>query len=147
MRSGSRRILIVALLLCIPLTALLMKTLLMKAPSTSGSIQAPAGLTSDAVVSCVESVVLTLARQDDRWDARVTRKDTAAGILETGNFDEENESGFRVRVAFDRKTGTMDFALKGAGAYFVDMGVESAIAEFDSAMRRCISASGNTFVP
>jgi hypothetical protein len=147
MFSGSRKILIVALLLCVPLAVLLVKALPMKAPSTSAWIQAPAGVASDTVVSCVENVVLALAGEDDRWNPRVTRKDIDAGILETGDFDEENRSGFRVKVVFDRNTRRMHVGLKGAGAYFVDMGVESAIGEFDSATRRCLSGATGPVAP
>jgi hypothetical protein len=140
MRPGFRKAWIVLVFFCIIfLTGYLMNNLLMKAPSASASIQAPAGMSAEAVLSCAETTVQKLASDDDRWDARVTRKDIEAGTLETGDFEEENESGFRVKVSFDRRTSKIGIALKGAGAYFVDLGVESAIGEFNSAMNQCLA--------
>lgn len=124
--------------LSILLLGYVMNSQLMKAPSALDSIQVPQSATAEEVISCAENIVRTLARDDDRWDARVTRRDVDAGILETGNFEEENESGFRVRIGFERKTGKIDVSLKGAGAYFVDLGVKTAIVEFNSSMRECL---------
>lgn len=116
-----------------------MNELPMKAPSASGFIDIPAGATADSVLSCAESTVQRLEREDDRWDKRVTRKDVRAGVLETGNFEEENESGFRVKVSFEPEKNRADIVLKGAGAYFVDLGTDSAIMEFEKTMLECIS--------
>lgn len=129
---------IFVMFLSILLLGYAMNSQLMKAPSASDSIQAPQSVTAEEVISCAENIVRTLARDDDRWDARITRRDVDAGILETGNFEEENESGFRVRIGFERKTGKIDIALKGAGAYFIDLGVKEAIVEFNSSMRECL---------
>ena len=138
MAAFNRKKYIFAMFLSILLLGYAMKSQFMKAPSASDSIQVPQRVTAEEVISCAENVVRTLARDDDRWDARVTRKDVNAGILETGNFEEENESGFRVRIGFERKTGKIDIALKGAGAYFIDLGVKAAIVEFNSSMRECL---------
>ena len=141
MASFKDKKVIVALFLSLLLIGCVMTSQLMKAPSVSDSIPVRQGTTTEVVVSCAESAVQTMAQNDDRWDARITRKEMDAGILETGNFEEENESGFRIRMDFDSRAGKVNVVLKGAGAYFVDLGVEAAIVEFNTAMRECLMKS------
>jgi hypothetical protein len=109
-----------------------------KAPSASKTITAPADTDTDHVLSCTEDTIAGLARKDDRWDPRITHRDAAAGVIETGNFQEENESGFRARVQFDAGRNSVQVDLKGAGAYFTDLGVDAAVAEFSAALERCL---------
>ena len=141
MASFKDKKVIVALFLSLLMIGCVMTSQLMKAPSVSDSIPVRQGTTAEVVVSCAESAVRTMAQNDDRWDARITRKEMDAGILETGNFEEENESGFRIRMDFDPRAGKVNVVLKGAGAYFVDLGVEAAIVEFNTAMRECLMKS------
>ena len=135
--SFKKRI-IFAFCLSLLLIGCVMTSRLMKAPSISDSIPVRQGTATAVVLYCAESAVQTMAQNDDRWDARITRKDMDAGILETGNFEEENESGFRIKMDYDPRAGRIDIVLKGAGAYFVDLGVEAAIVEFNDAMRECL---------
>ncbi|NOT87829.1 MAG: hypothetical protein HOP03_06580 [Lysobacter sp.] len=144
MRFHSGKLCIVVLFLSIAPTGCSMNGLPMKAPSASSSIEAPPEVSADAVLSCAERAVVRLEKTDEQWDLRVTRKDIRSGILETGNFAEENESGFRVKVTFDPDTHRIDIVLKGAGAYFVDLGVDSAIDAFSAAMRECLPRSAGT---
>lgn len=112
-----------------------------KAPSASKTIVASTSIDADRVLSCSEQAVSELADKDDRWDSRITHRDLATGVLETGNFQEENESGFRVRVALGPQRNVVNVDLKGAGAYFVDLGVDEAIAEFSTMLEQCLSTS------
>ncbi len=121
-----------------------MNDLPMKAPSASDSMEAPPGVSAEAVLSCAETAVVKLQKTDEQWDLRVTRKDIRSGVLETGNFAEENESGFRVKITFDSDAHRIDIVLKGAGAYFVDLGVDSAIDALTAAMRECLPRSAGT---
>lgn len=116
-----------------------MSDLPMKAPKTSDSIEIPAGTSVESVFACAETTVRDLAAADDRWDARVTRRDVATGILETSNYPEENESGFRIRLDFAQGDDRAQLQLKGAGAYFVDMGVEDAMRTLKAKLSTCIS--------
>lgn len=111
---------------------------LQNAPSVSAVLSAPQGIGSAAVLGCAASVVEALERKDDRWDTRITRNDVSAGVLETGDFPEENVSGFRLRVAFSEKRGRIDVAIKSAGAYFVDLGGEEALAAFRPEFASCL---------
>ena len=116
-----------------------MSDLPMMAPKASDSIEIPAGTSVESVFACAETTVRDLADADDRWDARVTRRDVATGILETSNYPEENESGFRIRLEFAQDDDRAQLELKGAGAYFVDMGVEDAMRTLKAKLSTCIS--------
>ena len=139
MDTNFRKFSVISCVATIALMGCSMDKLPMKAPSASDYVDTPVGISADSLVSCAESAVMQLERGDDRWDKRVTLKDAQAGIIETGNFQEENESGFRVRVAFAPEKNRADIALKGAGAYFVDLGADEAMAEFKKAISKCLS--------
>jgi hypothetical protein len=108
------------------------------APSASESVDLAQEVSGARVVACAERTVSDLARSDDRWDPRVTLRDSANGVMESGNFSEENESGFRVRVEMHVRRRQVDVDLKGAGAYFVDMGVAEAIDAFSQRLMPCL---------
>lgn len=109
------------------------------ATSASKRIPVNASTTAETVVSCAERTVTELAGKDDRWDARVTRRDPGTGLLETGNYHDENESGFRVRLQLDANGNAVDIGLKGAGAYNVDLGVDDALDTFTASLEQCVS--------
>lgn len=122
------------------LTGCVMSNTPMKAPQTSSAIDVPAAISTEALFSCAETTVQALADADDRWDPRVTRRDVEAGVLETANYGKENESGFRIRLRFVSGSGQAQVELKGAGAYFVDLGVEEAMTRFKSNVSACLSS-------
>jgi hypothetical protein len=125
---------------CLVSTGCVMSNLPMKAPSASGTLTAPAGTSVEAVFSCVENSVRPLHREQSFWSDQVTRRDDRAGIIETGNFEENNVIGFRVRVQFTPESKEVSILIKGAGAYFTDLGVEKALVDFDARMQACLSA-------
>lgn len=122
------------------LTGCVMSNTPMKAPQTSSAIEVPSATSTEALFSCAETTVQALADTDDRWDPRVTRRDVEGGVLETSNYGKENESGFRIRLRFVSGSGQAQVGLKGAGAYFIDLGVEEAMTRFKSKMSVCLSS-------
>lgn len=122
------------------LTGCVMSNTPMKAPRTSSVIDVPSAISTEALFSCAETTVLALADADDRWDSRVTRRDVEAGVLETANYAKENESGFRIRLRFVSGSDQAQVELKGAGAYFVDLGVEEAMTRFKSSVSVCLAS-------
>lgn len=122
------------------LTGCVMSNTPMKAPQTSSAIEVPSATSTEALFSCAETTVQALADTDDRWDPRVTLRDVEAGVLETSNYGKENESGFRIRLRFVSGSGQAQVGLKGAGAYFIDLGVEEAMTRFKSKMSVCLSS-------
>jgi hypothetical protein len=81
-----------------------------------------------------------LHRQDDQWVRRVTRKDIGAGVLETGDFQDDNEMGFRISARHNAASGEVVLSIKGAGPYFMDLGVESAAQQFAQGLLQCLEA-------
>ncbi len=108
-------------------------------PSASRKIEAPEAVTANRVVSCADRAVADLARDNTHWDPRITHRDRGRGQLESGDFGAWNKSGFRVRVELNPLRETIDIDLKGAGPYFVDMGVEEAIDAFVGKFGSCVS--------
>jgi hypothetical protein len=129
---------IACLVVLLSLTGCVMSNTPMKAPRASSAVDVPSGTSTEAVFSCAETTVAMLADADDRWDPRVTRRDVEAGVLETSNYGKENESGFRIRLRFVSGSDRAQVDLKGAGAYFVDLGVEEAMTLFKSKLAACI---------
>lgn len=111
----------------------------MKAPATAGSLPVPAGTGHEAVLSCVETSVRTLHDRNELWNTRVTRRDVGRGVLETGDFDDDNIGGFRVSAQYSPESNAVQIRLKGAGPYFMDLGVETAFADLNAQMRQCLS--------
>lgn len=129
-----------SLVLLLSLTGCVMSNTPMKAPAAEGSVPAPAGIGAEAVLSCVDTSVRALHEKNELWNVRITRRDAGRGLFETGDFDDDNIGGFRVSAQYVADADTVRLRLKGAGPYFMDLGVEKAFAELDAQMRQCLSA-------
>jgi hypothetical protein len=112
----------------------------MKAPTAEGSVPVPAGIDRVAVLSCAETAVRTLHDRNELWNIRVTRRDPGRGVLETGDFDDDNIGGFRISVQHASEADAVRIRLKAAGPYFMDLGAEKAFADLDAQIRRCLSS-------
>ncbi len=111
----------------------------MLTPAASDTIAVPAGTSVEVVFTCVEDSARSLHQGQSLWNDRVTRRDERVGIIETGAFENDNVVGFRVRARFAADAEAILVTIKGAGPYFMDLGVEKAFAEFDTRMRVCLS--------
>lgn len=140
MRTARTLVSTLFLLLLFSLTGCVMSNTPMKAPAAGGSLSVPAGIGAEAVLSCAETSVRTLHGKNELWNIRVTRRDADRGLLETGDFDDENVGGFRVSVQYRPESDSVQVRLKGAGPYFMDIGVEQAFADLDAQMRQCLSS-------
>ncbi len=112
----------------------------LKAPSAHRSVVLATGLAPDRVFQCAESTLERLHQQDNHWVRQITRKDSGAGVLETGNFPEENEMGFRLSARLEVSAGRVALSFKGAGPYFTDLGVESAAQKFADGLSQCLQS-------
>jgi len=111
----------------------------MQAPRQRARITVAPGTTTAQVFACAERELRTLATEDEMWLAEVTRRDASAAILESGDYADENVSGFRVRLQHRVDANTIELELKGAGAYFVDLGVDAATQTFRQRFERCLA--------
>lgn len=107
-------------------------------PMAVATVQAPPATSVDRVFQCAETSINRLAQPDSFWRSDVTRRDRDEGILETGDFDKANVGGFRARITFDKRTNEIRIDLKGAGAYYEDIGVEKSAADLKGAMQGCL---------
>ncbi|MET7140545.1 hypothetical protein M3S04_01135 [Xanthomonas sp. PPL139] len=109
-----------------------------KTPMASAALRVPADLPNQRLLDCAESSIATLSETSSSWP-KVTREDAARGILESGDFPEANRSGFRLRLERLPGASQANLALKGAGAYFVDLGVDQAMQDLKTALDRCVA--------
>lgn len=109
-----------------------------KAPTASDVLTVPTDLPTQRLFDCAETSITKLSETSSSWP-KVTRKDDAKGVLESGNFEEENRSGFRMRIERAQGAGQARITLKGAGAYFVDLGVEQAMKDLKASLNSCVA--------
>ncbi len=110
-----------------------------KTPIASDVLVVPADLPTQRLFDCAETSITQLSETSSSWP-KVTRKDDAKGVLESGNFEEENRSGFRMRIERPQGAGQARITLKGAGAYFVDLGVEQAMKDLKTSLDSCVAS-------
>ena len=130
----------VCLVVLLSLTGCVMSNKPMKAPAAEGSVPIPAGVDTEAVLSCAETGVRTLHDRNELWNIRVARRDPGRGVLETGDFDDDNIGGFRISMQYGPEANAMRIRVKAAGPYFMDLGAEKAFADLDAQMRQCLSS-------
>lgn len=109
-------------------------------PEAHARLQLPPGTATARVFDCARRHLAELGRQEELWDHAITRDEPARGLLETGDFPEDNVSGFRVQMRYDEAKGSADVRVRGAGAYFVDQGVDLALKEFGDGLTACAGA-------
>lgn len=111
-----------------------------KAPMASAVLSVPTDLPNQRLFDCAESSIAALSETSSSWP-KVTREDPAKGILESGDFPDTNRSGFRLHLERPPGANQAELALKGAGAYFVDLGVDKAMQDLKTALDRCVATS------
>lgn len=109
------------------------------APKREESLALPASLGTAQLFDCATSSIATFAKTSSSWP-NVTRRDVDAGILESGDFADENKTGFRVHIERTSPTEAT-IQMKGAGAYFTDLGVDQALSDFKRSLSSCIAGA------
>ena len=107
-------------------------------PSASATISTDTKVSTQKALGCVESTIMKLSQTRGAWMTNVTSKDEAMGVLETGNFGGENLANFRVRAVHIREQNLITLKLKGAGPYYVDLGVTQGMEELKSGVQACL---------
>ncbi|MCD9031501.1 hypothetical protein LDO32_07135 [Luteimonas sp. Y-2-2-4F] len=108
-------------------------------PTAQGTVHVGPGRPVAGIFDCAQRRLAELGAREASWDHEVTLRDEASGRLETGHFDDDNVSGFRLRLQYRPVDGAVDLRLRGAGAYFTDLGVEGALDEFEQGFESCLS--------
>lgn len=110
-------------------------------PEASAQLQLPPSTSTAQVFDCARRRLTQLGEAEALWDHPVTREDAAQGVLETGDFPEINVTGFRLQLRHEEASGRVDLRLRGAGAYFVDQGVDAGLQEFREGFEQCVEAA------
>ncbi|HYQ25501.1 hypothetical protein [Stenotrophomonas sp.] len=109
-------------------------------PESAATLHVAPQTPTQKVFECARQRLAQLGEDDALWDHKVTREDVPHGVLETGDFPEDNISGFRLHLQHDPASGSVALRLRGAGAYFVDQGVEAGLKTFEEGFSRCLAA-------
>lgn len=111
-----------------------------KMPLASDALNVPTALPNKRLFDCAQSSILELSRTSSSWP-EVTLRNDSHGILESGDFGQDDKTGFRMRIERPSGTGLATIALKGAGAYYFDLGVDQAMKDLKATMQHCISGT------
>lgn len=109
-----------------------------KTPMAFDVLTVPTDVPTHVLFTCTEDTIARFSDTSSSWP-KVTRKDAAKGVLESGNFEDANRSGFRMRIERAQGAGQARIALNGAGAYFADLGVAQAMQDLKTALGSCIA--------
>lgn len=109
-------------------------------PEAAATLRIAPQIPTPKVFDCARQRLTQLGEDDALWDYKVTREDVPHGVLETGDFPEDNVSGFRLHLQHDAAAGKVALRLRGAGAYHVDQGVESGLKRFEEGFTHCLTA-------
>jgi hypothetical protein len=110
-----------------------------KTPMAFDVLAVPADVPTHVLFTCAEDTIARFSDTSSSWP-KVTRRDVVAGVLESGDFSEKNRTGFRMRIERPQGAVQAKITLKGAGAYFVDLGVDQAMKELKSELDTCIAS-------
>lgn len=78
------------------------------------------------IFDCAEAAVSDLSQTSSSWP-KITLRDESKGVLESGDYPADDKTGFRMRLERINAGTGIRVHLKGAGAYYVDLGVQKAI--------------------
>lgn len=106
-------------------------------PAKTDTLAVPSGTSTQRLFDCAESSIRGFASTDSNW-LPVVRKDVSGGVLESEDFDAGNVVGFRVRIVRKDGSDTADLDLKGAGPYFMDLGVDGAVERLKASIGACL---------
>jgi hypothetical protein len=104
-------------------------------PYKSDEIAVKQNTPTSHVFACVEQAI---SRLSSNWDRNITKRDELAGVIETGNYSKSNIAGFRVRATHVRSENILEIELKGAGPYYVDIGVVEGMKNFKAELTECL---------
>ena len=110
-------------------------------PMATAIVRTPNATSVDRAFRCAETSIERLAKTNSFWRSDVTRKNPDEGVLETGDFGKANVGGFRARITFDQKNHEIRIDLKGAGAYYKDIGVEKSVVDLKNRMQGCLKVA------
>lgn len=110
-------------------------------PQQTAEIGLPEHLETVALFDCADATVRELHERDELWRLTVTLHDVVAGRFETGNFNEANAMGYRVRLVRRDAEPRATLSVRAPGPYFTDIGADHAISAFKTTLAACLAHS------
>ena len=107
-------------------------------PSASTVVATPTELKNAAIFNCAELAIAEFSKTSTSWP-KATLRDDAGGVLESGDYAADDKTGFRMRLQRKDAGAALQIDLKGAGAYYADLGVHKAINQLSAEIGSCIS--------
>ena len=111
-------------------------------PEASTTVPVPRDLATAALFACADTSLQDLRRREEQWNMRITRRDVAAGRFETGDFDEANVMGYRIRLARTDAEPRATLRVRAAGPYFTDLGPDRALSAYRTVLTECVARVG-----
>lgn len=109
-----------------------------KIPMANTLISTPTDLTNARIFDCAELAIVELSKTSSSWP-KASLRDEENGVLESGEYPADDKTGFRMRLERVNAGAGLQIHLKGAGAYYVDLGVQKAMTELTSKVESCIN--------
>lgn len=106
-------------------------------PTSTRQLSLPRGLPTTQLFACTEQAITHLRAGNQTWQP-VSFRDDAAGVLESGDYQLRNRGGLRIRLQHRSGSDRAQLWLRGAGAYFTDLGVDTAADEISAAIEGCV---------
>lgn len=112
------------------------------APESSLDIALPNGATNEQVFQCAEKTINQLGEGGTLWKRNITLRDVEGGMLETGDFPNDNVMGYRFRLKINHSTPpSLSATVKASGPSQGDIGAEDAMSRFSAALKTCLAGT------
>ena len=105
-------------------------------PTSKSVVQFDKRITTQEAFDCVVEIVNKLSNDKDPWKTHIQKIDISKGFLDIGNYEELNTIGFRVKAI--KKYNKLYLSLKGAGIYYVDLGVDLSMNKLKNGIELCL---------
>lgn len=109
-------------------------------PTRSDSLQLPAGTRTTTLFGCAEKSIEGFRKSSRFWPA-VSLNDPVRHIFQSGDYDAANAGGFRVRMTHSESEHLAHIEIKGAGPYYMDLGVDQAMTDLKASLQKCLAES------
>jgi hypothetical protein len=105
-------------------------------------ISAPTELTNAKIFDCAELAIAEFSKTSSSWP-KASLRNEEDGVMESGDYPADDKTGFRMRLERAEADAALQIHLKGAGAYYADLGVQKAINELTAEIESCIHRSAS----
>lgn len=126
----------------LPVAFILMLGVTACAPRASGSLPVPGSVSNAQIVSCARLTLADLGANNGLWRRDITLEDVDKGLLQSGNYPDENVMGYRLSLAVRRSDSVViEMKVKASGPSQGDIGADAAVVQFKQALASCLQVA------